>query len=65
VTWNSGATLMVMNDSAQWPRPGAGGGSGVNDPSDRLTAYEARTQAPLDLLALVTLWIVVVPPRPS
>jgi voltage-gated potassium channel len=62
VTWNSGATLMLMNDSAQWPDPGAGDGSGVHDPSDRLAAYEARTQAPLDLLALVTLWIVVVPP---
>jgi voltage-gated potassium channel len=46
-----------MNDNAQRPGPGAGG-----DPGDRLAAYEARTQAPLDLLALVTLWIVVVPP---
>jgi voltage-gated potassium channel len=48
-----------MNDIAQ--RPGADGHSDADDPSGRLAAYEARTQAPLDLLALVTLWIVVVP----
>jgi voltage-gated potassium channel len=34
----------------------------VDDPSGRLAAYLARSQTPLDLLALVTLWIVVVPP---
>jgi voltage-gated potassium channel len=33
-----------------------------DDPSGRLTAYMAKTQTPLDLLALLTLWIVVVPP---
>lgn len=33
------------------------------DPSLRLAAYMARTQGPLDLLALLTLWIVLVPPR--
>jgi len=32
------------------------------DPSGRLGAYLARTRTPLDLLALVTLWIVLVPP---
>jgi voltage-gated potassium channel len=32
------------------------------DPSGRLSAYTARTQTGLDLLALATLWIVVVPP---
>jgi voltage-gated potassium channel len=32
------------------------------DPSPRLAAYVAKTQTPLDLLALVTLWIVLVPP---
>jgi voltage-gated potassium channel len=32
------------------------------DPSGRLAAYEARTQTPLDLLAVLTLWLVVVPP---
>jgi voltage-gated potassium channel len=34
----------------------------ADDPSGRLAAYLARTQTPLDLLALLTLWIVVVPP---
>jgi voltage-gated potassium channel len=34
----------------------------ADDPSGRLTAYLARSQTPLDLLALVTLWIVVIPP---
>jgi len=34
----------------------------VNDSEGRLAAYEARTQTPLDLLALATLWITVVPP---
>jgi voltage-gated potassium channel len=34
----------------------------ADDPSGRLAAYLARTQTPLDLLALVTLWIVVIPP---
>jgi voltage-gated potassium channel len=43
-----------MDDTAQRPDP--------DDPTGRLAAYEARTQTPLDLLALATLWIVVVPP---
>jgi voltage-gated potassium channel len=34
----------------------------LEDPSGRLAAYLARTQTPLDVLALLTLWIVVVPP---
>jgi voltage-gated potassium channel len=42
-----------MDDIAQRPDP--------DDPSGRLAAYEATTQTPLDLLALATLWIVVVP----
>jgi voltage-gated potassium channel len=42
---------VVMNDSARRPGPG-----------DRLAAYQARTRGGLDLLALLTLWIVVVPP---
>jgi len=50
-----------MNDVAQRPGPGADGHRDVDDPSGRLAAYEARTQTPLDLLALVTLWILVVP----
>jgi voltage-gated potassium channel len=32
------------------------------DPAGRLAAYLRRTQTPLDVLALLTLWIVVVPP---
>ena len=57
-----GATLVTMTDSARRPDPGADDDSAANDPSGRLSAYEARTQTPLDLLALATLWIVVVPP---
>jgi voltage-gated potassium channel len=34
----------------------------ADDPSGRLDAYLARTQTPLDILALLTLWIVVIPP---
>jgi voltage-gated potassium channel len=56
------ATLVVMNDNAQPPGPGPGDGRGVRDTGGRLTAYEARTEIPLALLALVTLWLVVVPP---
>jgi voltage-gated potassium channel len=33
-----------------------------DDPLGRLAAYQSRTQTPLDILALLTLWIVVVPP---
>jgi voltage-gated potassium channel len=53
---------MVMNDIAQRPDADGGGGSDVADPSGRLAAFEARTQTPLDLLALATLWLLVVPP---
>lgn len=51
-----------MNDIAQRPGPGAGDDPAVDDPGGRLAAYIARTQTALDLLALATLWIVVVPP---
>ena len=34
----------------------------VEDPTGRLAAYLANTQTPLDVLALLTLWIVVIPP---
>lgn len=34
----------------------------ADDPSGRLRDYMARSQMPLDLLALLTLWIVVIPP---
>lgn len=49
-----------MNDIAQ--RTGADGDSDADDPSGRLAAYQARTQSALDLLALGTLWFVLVPP---
>ena len=58
----SGGTLVAMNDNAQRPGHGAGDDSAVDDPSGRLAAYEAMTEQALDLLALLTLWIVVVPP---
>ena len=51
-----------MNDNAQRPGPGPGDDDGTDDPYGRLAAYEARTQTPLDLVALLTLWIVLVPP---
>jgi voltage-gated potassium channel len=34
----------------------------VGDPSERLARYVARSEIPLDLLALMTLWIILVPP---
>src|SRR5262245_41028801 len=34
----------------------------LHDADERLSAYVARTRTPLDLLALATLWIVLVPP---
>ena len=49
-----------MNDNDRRPGPGAGADRAVTGPG-RLAAYEARTQQPLDLLALATLWLVVVP----
>jgi len=52
---------MTMNDNDRRPGPGAEAGHAVNDPG-RLAQYEARTRGPLDLLALATLWLVVVPP---
>ena len=51
-----------MTDIAQRPGPGAGDDPDSDDPSGRLAAYEARTQNGLDLLALATLWLCVVPP---
>lgn len=52
---------MTMNDNDRLPGQGADADRAVNDPG-RLTEYEARTREPLDLLALATLWLVVVPP---
>ncbi len=34
----------------------------ADDPGGRLAAYMARSQRPLDYLAILTLWIVVIPP---
>jgi voltage-gated potassium channel len=50
-----------MNDTRQRPGPGPGD-DGVDDPGGRLATYQARTDTPLDLLALATVWLVVVPP---
>jgi len=52
---------MTMSDNDHRSDHGADAGRAVNDP-DRLARYEARTREPLDLLALATLWLVVVPP---
>jgi voltage-gated potassium channel len=51
---------MTMNDNDRRPGPGTDAGHAVNDPG-RLAKYVARTRGPLDLLALATLWLVVVP----
>ena len=51
---------MTMNDNDHLPGRGADADRAVNDPG-RLAQYEARTRGPLDLLALATLWLVVVP----
>ena len=51
---------MTMTDNDRRPGRGAGAGHAVND-RGRLAGYEARTRGPLDLLALATLWLVVVP----
>jgi voltage-gated potassium channel len=50
-----------MNDNDNPAGRGAGGDRAVND-ADRLAEYEASTRMSLDLLALATLWLVVVPP---
>jgi len=51
---------MTMNDNDRLPGQGADADRAGNDP-ERLAEYEARTREPLDLLALATLWLVVVP----
>jgi voltage-gated potassium channel len=52
---------MTMNDNDHLSGRGADAAHTVNDPG-RLAEYEDRTREPLDLLALATLWLVVVPP---
>jgi voltage-gated potassium channel len=54
--------LVVMNDVAQRPDSDPGNGPDLDGPRNRLAAYQERTRTALDLLALVTLWFVVVPP---
>jgi voltage-gated potassium channel len=43
-------------------RPGRGTDADLPGNDQRLAEYEAKSQQPLDLLALATLWLVVVPP---
>jgi voltage-gated potassium channel len=52
---------MTMTDNAHRPGRGADADRAVNEP-DRLAEYQGRTRDLLDLLALSTLWLVVVPP---
>ena len=52
---------MTMSDNDHRSDQGAEADRAVNDPNRR-AQYEARTRGPLDLLALATLWLVVVPP---
>ena len=51
-----------MNDIAQGPDAKPGHDFDAGHPGSRLAAYQARTEVPLDLLALVMLWFVLVPP---
>jgi voltage-gated potassium channel len=52
---------MTMTDKDNRPDWDVGPDPAGKDPG-RLARYEASTQQPLDLLALATLWLVVVPP---
>jgi voltage-gated potassium channel len=52
---------MTMTDNDSPPDWDAGPDPAAKDPG-RLARYEASTRQPLDLLALATLWLVVVPP---
>jgi voltage-gated potassium channel len=51
-----------MNHIAQRPEADPGDDTDADGARGRLSAYQERTQTALDLLALVTLWFVVVPP---
>jgi voltage-gated potassium channel len=57
-----GATLVTMKDPARKPGPGAGTDSAADGPDRGLAAYVARSRTALDVLALATLWLCVVPP---
>jgi voltage-gated potassium channel len=52
---------MTMRDNDHQPDQGTDADRAVNNVG-RLARYEASSQEPLDLLALATLWLVVVPP---
>ena len=52
---------MAMTDNDNLPDWDVGADPAAKDPG-RLAQYEASTRQPLDLLALATLWLVVVPP---
>jgi voltage-gated potassium channel len=52
---------MAMTDNDNLPDWDVGPRPAAKDPG-RLARYEVRTRQPLDLLALATLWLVVVPP---
>jgi voltage-gated potassium channel len=51
-----------MNNDAQRRGRGAYDDFGGTEPGSRLADYVARTNLPLDLLAMLTLWLVVIPP---
>ena len=57
-----GVSLVAMTDMTNGPDLNEDAAPNVDDPSGRLAGYMARTRTPLDLLALATLWIMVVPP---
>ena len=57
-----GVSLVAMTDMTNGPGSNEDAAPNGEDPSGRLAAYIARTRTPLDLLALATLWIMVVPP---
>ena len=52
---------MTMTDNDNLPDWDVGPDPAAKDPG-RLARYEASTRQPLDLLALATLWLVIVPP---
>jgi voltage-gated potassium channel len=47
---------------ADTPDPAVSASTEADDATGRLASYLARTQTPLDILALLTLWIVIIPP---